>query len=651
MINYNYNNDLPIQNSKEDLLNRAEFAENLATAVSNLPTQNNSFTIGLIGEWGSGKSSILNMFEEKIKNKEKIIIMKFNPWRFSQMDNLYNSFFTDLIITLEKNNINKDIINKLKKYKDKIILSSLHILKDVAHVSAPLEIYKMFNKDDKTLEEQKNDLNKILSVINKKVVIIIDDIDRLVSKEVQQLFQIIKSLADFPNITYLLSFDKNHVYNALNTNQFLGNNNVNKNSEQFLNKIIQMPINIPKINSEDLKTFAEKRITTIFTLYSENIKEKELYNLIKYNVPFMKNLRDLNRYINLLTFNFASLHNKVNLYDLSLLSILQLFDNNIYTIIKNNKQLFNPILLNDKTKKEISKILKNTSEPTKSIIFELFPVINNEFNHIKYYPDKNGNLRKISNRDYFDTYFSFNLDSKKLSKTEQNEIINISKNKKELTKKLILLHEKDQLSSFLINLEGTPKEINENLVYCLITLNNIIDIYYSDYIITIVQEFIKESTASYNIIKKGLNESKSLLFNLYLVDELQKNESLQDNKKHELKEIVKEKCLSDISNFNIPKEDMYTFLSYVEPLKIANELYSNEDNNELIYKLYSFIRVESHFGESHKKFELKHMEKYYDKEIIKDKLEKIKKNNNPLYENNKDLFGLFEKSYNENHIK
>ena len=321
MINYNYNNDLPIQNSKEDLLNRSEFAENLATAVTNLPTQNNSFTIGLIGEWGSGKSSILNMFEEKIKNNDKIIIMKFNPWRFSQMDNLYNSFFTDLIITLEKNNINKDIINKLKKYKDKIILSSLHILKDVAHVSAPLEIYKMFNKDDKTLEEQKNDLNKILSVINKKVVIIIDDIDRLVSKEVQQLFQIIKSLADFPNITYLLSFDKNHVYNALNTNQFLGNNNVNKNSEQFLNKIIQMPINIPKINSEDLKTFAEKRITTIFTLYSENIKEKELYNLIKYNVPFMKNLRDLNRYINLLTFNFASLHNKVNLYDLSLCSI------------------------------------------------------------------------------------------------------------------------------------------------------------------------------------------------------------------------------------------------------------------------------------------------------------------------------------------
>ena len=418
MINYNYNNDLPIQNSKEDLLNRAEFAENLSTAVSNLPTQNNSFTIGLIGEWGSGKSSILNMFEEKIKNNDKIIIMKFNPWRFSQMDNLYNSFFTDLIITLEKNNINKDIINKLKKYKDKIILSSLHILKDVAHVSAPLEIYKMFNKDDKTLEEQKNDLNKILSVINKKVVIIIDDIDRLVSKEVQQLFQIIKSLADFPNITYLLSFDKNHVYNALNTDYYLGNNNSN-NPEEFINKIIQMPIDMPKFNKDMLKPIIKDKISNIFNDYNKPIKNTTY--LIEMISIFIKNIRDLNRYMNLLTFNFALLKDKVNLYDLALLSIFQLFENEVYLDIKNNKELLIERYRDEEIVEPFSKMIKDYNEDIMNILFTLFP--NSRFFEDKLfyrtyeeygstfdYDSTEGEKNKrIYIEKYFDVYFSASL--------------------------------------------------------------------------------------------------------------------------------------------------------------------------------------------------------------------------------------------------
>lgn len=418
MINYNYNNDLPIQNSKEDLLNRAEFAENLATAVSNLPTQNNSFTIGLIGEWGSGKSSILNMFEENIKNNNKIIIMKFNPWRFSQMDNLYNSFFTDLIITLEKNNINKDIINKLKKYKDKIILSSLHILKDVTHVSAPLEIYKMFNKDDKTLEEQKNDLNKILSVINKKVVIIIDDIDRLVSKEVQQLFQIIKSLADFPNITYLLAFDKNHVYNALNTKHYLGNNNSN-NPEEFINKIIQMPIDMPKFNKDMLKPIIKDKLSNIFNEYNKPIKS--ISYLIEMISIFIKNIRDLNRYMNLLTFNFALLRDKVNLYDLALLSIFQLFENEVYSDIKNNKELLIERYRDEEIVEPFSKMIKDYNEDIMNILFTLFP--NSRFfedelfyrtyeeygNTFDYDSTEGEKNKRIYIEKYFDVYFSASL--------------------------------------------------------------------------------------------------------------------------------------------------------------------------------------------------------------------------------------------------
>lgn len=100
-MNNLYNNDLPITDVTDDKLDREEFAKNLAKAVTNLPTYESSFTIGLIGEWGSGKTSILNLFEKNI-NSDKIILIKFNPWNFTEMNNLFDSFFNTLIGNLKK---------------------------------------------------------------------------------------------------------------------------------------------------------------------------------------------------------------------------------------------------------------------------------------------------------------------------------------------------------------------------------------------------------------------------------------------------------------------------------------------------------------------------------------------------------------------
>ena len=68
-----------------DTLNRRNFAESLALNIQNYFDRqdiNNCLTIGLMGEWGSGKTSILNMTEEYLKDS-KIKIIKFNPWIYS----------------------------------------------------------------------------------------------------------------------------------------------------------------------------------------------------------------------------------------------------------------------------------------------------------------------------------------------------------------------------------------------------------------------------------------------------------------------------------------------------------------------------------------------------------------------------------------
>jgi len=82
-----FNADSPITTEKDDLLNRDTFAKQLAKAIMSY-NQLSSFNIGLYGEWGSGKTSVINMVEENIISltselTKKPVIIRFNPWLFS----------------------------------------------------------------------------------------------------------------------------------------------------------------------------------------------------------------------------------------------------------------------------------------------------------------------------------------------------------------------------------------------------------------------------------------------------------------------------------------------------------------------------------------------------------------------------------------
>lgn len=88
------------------------------------------------------------------------------------------------------------------------------------------EIHKLFDKYFKSFIGEENDLITIKNNITKKLaksklkyIVFIDDIDRLNNKEIKLLMQLIKAVGDFPNIIYVLAFDRDIVANALNDEQ------------------------------------------------------------------------------------------------------------------------------------------------------------------------------------------------------------------------------------------------------------------------------------------------------------------------------------------------------------------------------------------------------------------------------------------------
>ena len=93
--------DLPITKFEDDTLNRGSFAQSLAKVLLQY-SHSSSFSIGLYGEWGSGKTSLLNMVLGIVEKSDKnIVILRFNPWLCSDSKQLTNQFFKQMATAIK----------------------------------------------------------------------------------------------------------------------------------------------------------------------------------------------------------------------------------------------------------------------------------------------------------------------------------------------------------------------------------------------------------------------------------------------------------------------------------------------------------------------------------------------------------------------
>ncbi len=247
-----YLEDAPIKSKKDDLLHRSNFARRLGKALLETETKE-GYCIGLFGAWGSGKSSVINMMLEEIdinsnNKEEKPIVMYFNPWNFSSSEQLLQQYFLMLANKFagKKDKRLSSIGNEIKKYAG--MFDAFGEVGKVLSIGGNV-VSKLINKKTltgtKDISQQKECIVKELAKQNQKIIVVIDDIDRLSNSEIKLIFQLVNTVAKFPNTIYLLSFDKEIVARALTEVQ-------NYDGEKYLEKIIQVPIEIPKVSNDYL---------------------------------------------------------------------------------------------------------------------------------------------------------------------------------------------------------------------------------------------------------------------------------------------------------------------------------------------------------------------------------------------------------------
>ena len=242
--------DLPIYKSSEDIFNRSPFAESLAQTIVKY-SDSSSFTIGLYGPWGSGKTSLLNMIVESVEAADSnTIILRFNPWLCSEPKQLVTQFFKQLSSAIKLRKTASDLVWKLiDQYGDFFaVASNVSVIGSLIAAGGKAlskEAEEQIERRSDNLQLQKDRIIKRMEEEQLRILVLIDDIDRLSEEEIISVFQLVKSLADFPNMIYVLAFDYSVVVSALSKVQ-------HGNGKEYLEKIVQVPFEIPAPDMETI---------------------------------------------------------------------------------------------------------------------------------------------------------------------------------------------------------------------------------------------------------------------------------------------------------------------------------------------------------------------------------------------------------------
>lgn len=434
--------DTPIKNHIEDKLGYSNFAQIFANLIYD-KSSSQGFVASISAPWGNGKTSCINLMKEELSKHRDVEIVDFNPWFISDnQEDLIVKFFLSLKPSIEKfYGMKETKKEELKGFMN--LLSGFSLDLGFAHYDCN-NLAKAFLAD-KSIETQKKEIEEFLTRLNKKIIVFIDDIDRLNHKEILQIFRLVKIVADFKNITYILAFDKDIVSSMLQEEQHIDGN-------KFLEKIIQLPLNLPIPPTTSLeKYFLDKMNMLISEKEEFGEDDKEIFSDAYYNVikPYIKNIRTINRLYNAILTTYPMIKNDVNLTDFIIIEFVRLFYNELWLRIALNQDLFTKTIKyeeRDTYKTEIDSILNSlnmdNNEVYKTITGILFPNLANVLGYSKYgstsvYLSDNDFIKwakqkRICSPDRVKFYFSLAIGNEDISDIEIENILSKSKGIKDI---------------------------------------------------------------------------------------------------------------------------------------------------------------------------------------------------------------------------
>ncbi len=441
--------DRPIATSKADRLGRTAFAEALAERIRAW-NGHESLVISLCGEWGCGKTSLKNMVLESLNKgrQSNVDVLQFNPWEISGHGSVAASFFRELSVALNRHSSKepaaKAAVQRLNLYSKfasfggtslKAIGKAMpfagvlggpivEALGDAATTTSEVAAKGAALQGDAppelSLAEVKRLLAADMAKLKRPLLVVIDDIDRLTTDEIREVFQLVKANADFPNLIYLLMFDREIVARALDS--IAGGR-----GHEFLDKIIQVLFHVPQPSMKRVhKVLFEGLDTHLAEVGVGERWETQRWSSVWPGALslYFTNLRCVYRFLGSFSFQVSQMRNgktfELNPLDLVVIETLRLFEPALYESLPARREILTgaqitQIFSEDEKKKKaqlteqsalLSLIPESRRNALSEILEALFPAL---YGH--QHSDRHAMQRqlRVGHEEYFDRYFTMSL--------------------------------------------------------------------------------------------------------------------------------------------------------------------------------------------------------------------------------------------------
>ncbi len=334
--------DRPLEDPKDDRFGYAPFAESLAKGICGYRGKD-GLVLALHGPWGSGKSTVLNFVKHDIEQRpegDRPVVITFNPWWFTGDDDLARACLGHFQDALSKSKLKvlKSVAMKVAEYAEVVGgMADLTGLTGGAGGKIGEHIAKRGRESSKGVPALKAEISGLLVKADKRILVLVDDIDRLTPGETRQIFTVVKALADFPNVLYLLAFDRAVAVRAIEQQTGLP-------GDRFLEKILQVPFEMPVVDRTVLRREAYAQLQKLVEgTPAELCADWELFQLVHESQgigPLLNVPRDVVRLVNTLSITYPAVRGEVNAVDFIALEAIRIFRPKLYDTIRAQPERF-----------------------------------------------------------------------------------------------------------------------------------------------------------------------------------------------------------------------------------------------------------------------------------------------------------------------
>lgn len=379
--------DEPVQTESEDEFRYGIFAKRIARTITE-STQKSSFSLGVTGIWGAGKTSMLNLLKRYIEKDESCIMVDFNPRESAEVKFIQHDFLTA-------------ICSALKKYHT----GATHIMSDYmkglrvfAKDTPWLKVLDIFQTND--VDKSRREVESMIRSIDKKIVVIIDDYDRLTGEEIVEVLKVIGNNGSFERTFFVSAYDKNYV------NQVLKAYFHETVDRDYTDKYFNLELRLPDRKQLYKNGYLQKRLYALLAKgiikdMNQGQIDEALMPVVKFIDSYLPTPRDIKRYIGLVMASFLEIQENVALRDFLLLGLIkykypQEYDM-LYKHIYFKQNIFGSSNDTNFTLKDAKELLGVKSL---SILNLMFPT-----NGTHDVTDKQFGYKHLSWKRYFDYYF------------------------------------------------------------------------------------------------------------------------------------------------------------------------------------------------------------------------------------------------------